>query len=377
MAARAQDNFSWPRKILMTTDAVGGIWQYSLDLISELAKHGTEVLLATLGPRPSARQCEQATTISRMILRESDFALEWMSNPWHDVNCSGEWLRELQKHFQADVIHLNSFSLAALAWDAPTLVVAHSCVYSWWRAVHDCAPSELWCEYKARVSRGLHACAAVVAPSSYMANALAAEYGTPLDKISVIHNFTNAQSRCTEKQPFILAAGRLWDPAKNLALLSAIAPSLAWEVRVAGSGRGPENSQSVACSGVLQLGPLPHSQLLREMSHASIFLHPTFYEPFGLCVLEAAKAGCCLVLSDISSLRELWHDAALFVDPQKPEEWIFEIDKIIRDSVQREALAAAAELRAKDYDTNDSVQKYMSLYRCLYDQRQQRQGAAA
>ena len=39
------------------------------------------------------------------------------------------------------------------------------------------------------------------------------------------------------------------------------------------------------------------------------------YEPFGLAVLEAAQAGCALVLSDIPTFRELWDGAAMFVPP--------------------------------------------------------------
>ena len=64
--------------------------------------------------------------------------------------------------------------------------------------------------------------------------------------------------------------------------------------------------------GPKYLGPLSHSQTLRQLDAASIFLHPAFYEPCGLSVLEAARCRCCLVLSDIPSLRELWEGAAIF-----------------------------------------------------------------
>ena len=44
-----------------------------------------------------------------------------------------------------------------------------------------------------------------------------------------------------------------------------------------------------------------------------IFVSVSRYEPFGLAVLEAAHAGCALVLSDIPTFRELWQGAASFV----------------------------------------------------------------
>ena len=43
-------------RILMTTDAVGGVWSYSTALATALAKRGHEVLLVTLGPPPQRDQ---------------------------------------------------------------------------------------------------------------------------------------------------------------------------------------------------------------------------------------------------------------------------------------------------------------------------------
>src|SRR5579884_2790089 len=131
----------------MTTDAVGGVWRYSLDLAAGLTQHGAEVLLATLGPAPSEEQIKQAAVLSGVTLRTGDFALEWMPNRWKDVDASGEWLLDLQESYRADVVHLNGYCHANLQWQAPVVVTAHSCVYSWWRAVHGTHPRSEWGEY--------------------------------------------------------------------------------------------------------------------------------------------------------------------------------------------------------------------------------------
>jgi hypothetical protein len=39
-------------KVLMTADAVGGVWTYALELSGALARHDIEVVLATMGPLP-------------------------------------------------------------------------------------------------------------------------------------------------------------------------------------------------------------------------------------------------------------------------------------------------------------------------------------
>ena len=52
-----------PLRLLMTADAVGGVWTYALDLAGALAAHGVETTLAVLGPAPSAQALSQALAI--------------------------------------------------------------------------------------------------------------------------------------------------------------------------------------------------------------------------------------------------------------------------------------------------------------------------
>ena len=365
-------------RVLMTTDAVGGVWQYSLDLISQLSARPFEFLLAVLGPRPREEQRRIAKSIPGLILAEGGFALEWMPGAWAGVDASGKWLLDLQDFFHADVIHLNGFSHAVLPWGKPTAVVAHSCVRSWWRAVYGCETGPEWDEYGRRVSKGLAACTRVVAPSRCMAECIRTEYEVAHAKISVIHNFVQSEPSCpTAKAPFILAAGRTWDSAKNLELLNRIAPQLDWEVCIAGSTRGPDSS-STAFENVTALGALPRLELLDSMGSAAIFAHPALYEPFGLSVLEAAQAGCCLVLSDIPSLRELWSDAAVFLDPRNPDTWISELNRLARDKERREQFSARAQANAMRYSAQSTVDRYAALYRSLINGEEgDRKGVAA
>jgi glycogen(starch) synthase len=346
-------------RALMTTDAVGGVWQYSLDLAAGLAQRGADVLLATLGPRPSAAQKRYALRIPRLVLAESDFALEWAAEPWADVDAAGEWLLRLQSNFGADVIHLNGYAHAALAWRKPVVVVAHSCVYSWWGSVYGTSPGNEWNEYYCLVRAGLSTAHAIVAPSVFMADELHRIYGVTSEKVQVIHNFSRARGLSeNSKQPFVLAAGRFWDPAKNIGLLDRIAPELEWEVRVAGNEPGCANS-------VKPLGVLLHSKLIAQMRRASIFAHPALYEPFGLAILEAALSRCCLVIADIPSLRELWGGSAILIDPRDPDRWIFELNTLARDPAKVQEFGRKARARAKNFRFASALGKYWKLYRSL------------
>lgn len=341
-------------KILMTTDAVGGVWQYSIDLVEGFSRLGASVLLATLGPRPSRAQRHQAEAIPGVVLAESDYPLEWMENPWSGVDEAGNWLLQLQRGYNADLIHLNGYSHAALAWNKPAVAVAHSCVFSWWRAVHGAAPGPEWTEYKTRITRGLNAASAIVAPTIAMAESLATEYGISARRVQVITNFSAVPRRAPDrKQPLIVAAGRIWDEAKNLRVLSSLAPQLCWELRIAD-------------------GTLTHADVLKDIRQASIFAHPSLYEPFGLSVLEAARSHCCLVLSDIPTLRELWDDAALFVDPRDQREWVQQLNRLAEDEEERSRLARLAFAKSERYDAGQTIQQYWNLYESLIKNTQRR-----
>ncbi|MCL4401427.1 MAG: glycosyltransferase family 4 protein, partial [Acidobacteria bacterium] len=294
-------------RVLMTADGMGGVWTYALELARGLAEQGIEVGLATMGPHLSAYRRAEAGVVRNLRVFESSYLLEWMDDPWCDLETAGQWLLDLERQWQPDVVHLNGYVHGKLRWRAPQLVVGHSCVLSWWRAVNrEEAPAE-WRRYRNEVKRGIQAAVMVVAPSRAMLEELERYYG-PLPPHCVIPNGRDpALFRTGNKQPFILSAGRLWDEAKNIAALDAISPRLIWPVYVAGDETHP-NGRTVTESNLRLLGNLPADLLSVLMASASIYALPARYEPFGLSALEAALAGCALVLGDIPSLREVWGD---------------------------------------------------------------------
>jgi glycosyltransferase involved in cell wall biosynthesis len=163
------------------------------------------------------------------------------------------------------------------------------------------------------------------------------------------------------KEPFVLAAGRLWDEAKNLAALDRVAPRLDWPVLVAGdapaAGREPRHARL--------LGRLPGEALAGRLARAAVFAGPAKYEPFGLAPLEAALAGCALVLGDIPSLREVWGEAALFVDPFDDGALAAALQRVTRDDELRGRLAASAGERAARYTPGRMADGYLELYERL------------
>ena len=349
-------------RVLLTADTVGGVWTYAVELARALAARGIEVALASMGALPGAHQRQELAGLARVQLFASGYKLEWMQDCWPEVDAAGQWLLALEHEFAPDLVHLNQFDFGALPFRAPTLLVAHSCVLSWWRAVHGTAAPAEWCAYRTRVAQGLAGAALVAAPTRAMLATLADNYGFATGRGLVLPNAADpGRFAPAPKKPFVLAAGRFWDAAKNLAALDRVAAGLPWLVQVAGAAQHPEGG-AVRPEHVHCLGELPRAQLARALSEAAIYALPARYEPFGLSVLEAALSGCALVLGDIVSLRETWGEAALYVHPDDPEALRSALLRLMREPSQRAQLAAAARARAGHFSPARQCQAYLQAY---------------
>lgn len=346
-------------RLLMTADTAGGVWVYALSLCDALASLDVEVCLVALGA-PSEEQCEAAQRLDNVELVIRPCRLEWMPDPWRDLDALEDDLVRLADGAGCDLVHLNHLVHGHVNWGRPVVCAVHSCVLSWFEAVRGHPAPAQWDTYRSRVARSLRAADHVVAPSEWMLQRAGQLYG-PLSRRSVIANGTNAPAGDPDSERHgVLAAGRVWDDAKNLAPLEALAQSLSVPVEIFGPRRVPDADSTET---VTDHGEAPQQALWSRMRGASLFISPAFYEPFGLGVLEAARAGCALVLGDIPTLRETWQGAAVFVDPRRPEDWDWAIEHLLADPAERVRLARAAQERAAGYTLERMAQCYLALYR--------------
>jgi glycosyltransferase involved in cell wall biosynthesis len=353
-------------RVIMTADAVGGVWVFATTLARELCARGVEVTLVTLGPPPREHEIWELDGVGGLRLKITDLELEWMEPAALDLPRAGQTLTALDREVAPDIVHLNGYREACISWSAPVLVTAHSCVHSWWQACRGCAPDENnWDIYAERVKLGVEAADVWVAPTDAFRGSFTGLYCTTAPG-RVINNGIAPLHGHASKEPFILAAGRLWDEAKNFGLLMGIAGDLDWRVRIAGAAHFPGATPSrEQRAGAEIMGPLHRSHLLEQMDRAAVFAACPLYEPFGLTVLEAAASGCALVLSDIPTLRELWDGAALFADPRAPEGFRNALQQVCRNHSLRESLQRAASHRSRRYSLSDMTDRYCDLYREL------------
>jgi glycosyltransferase involved in cell wall biosynthesis len=255
-------------------------------------------------------------------------------------------------------VHLNGYAHGALPWRAPVIVVGHSCVSSWSEAVGVPIDRPRLDRYRGAVTAGIQAASRVIAPTAAMLHALRHHYG-PLPSPDVIHNGVDSRRfHAGAKEPFVLTGGRLWDPAKNIDAVAAVARLLSWPVVAAG-----EADATGVPSALQHAGRLTRKELAKWMARASIFTLPARYEPFGLLPLEAALSGCALVLGDIPSLREVWGDAAVFVDPDDRDHLKRALERLIGDERLRRRYAERARGRALAYSSEQMATGYLRAHR--------------
>jgi glycosyltransferase involved in cell wall biosynthesis len=349
----------------MTADAVGGVWQYALDAAEGLRSSDVETILAVLGPSPSEDQMAKARAAGVAVI-DTGLALDWTADHPAEVEAAGRAIAHMASDLQPDIVHLNSPALAAHAeFSCPTVAVCHSCVATWWESVRGGALPEEFVWRTELVRRAYRATGKLLAPTAAFAEATARAYDLS-EPPTVVRNGrrTVLKEEPTSNKLFAFTAGRLWDEGKNFAAIDRAASRLSLPLLAAGPLEGP-NGAHVMAHHVIALGRLSDDGIAERLKARPIFVSAAKYEPFGLAVLEAAQAGCALVLSGIPTLRELWDGAALFVDPDDDRALAQSIEHLAADEDLRRRMGEAAEKRASAYSLEAMSAGILAAYRSL------------
>lgn len=356
-------------RLLLTTDVAGGVWTYTEELAVGLSGRGHEVHLVSFGGAPRAEHRAWLAGRPEVSFTALDFPLEWMPEPEPGLSESGAELLRLAESVRPDVVHLNQFFPGVLEFGVPKVVVAHSDVVSWWRAIHrEPPPDDAWFHrYRAWVRDGLEGADLRVAPTAWMAEQVIEGY--ECRPVRVIHNGRTAaaaEAEAADRDPIVLTIGRLWDAGKGARDLAAAAPAVRSFATVAAAGpvRHPAGGEDfpVNAPGIEWRGVLPQGELAELLGRAAIYVGTSRYEPFGLAPLEAALAGCALVLTDIPTFRELWDGAALFYPPGDVPALVDHL-QAVQDRDRLRLLAEAARARAHE---RFSAERMTSAYEELY-----------
>lgn len=362
-------------RILVTADTIGGVWTYAQELVAGLLRRGIEVTLVSFGEMPELSQMRWTEGLRGLDFRPTPFRLEWMQDAASDIEDSSEYLLNIIRETEPDLLHFSQYCYGSLSVDMPKIITAHSDVVSWWQVVHgEDPPASDWTRwYRDTVTNGLHRADAVIAPSRWMLSQVEENYGAPSNP-AVIYNGRSPQhfNAHAEKQDRVVSIGRLWDEAKQVSLLAEC--GLTCPVIIAGSRESPEQFRSnfggIFRHSVELRDKLTCTQVRSLLADASIYAATSRYEPFGLAPLEAALSRCALVANDIPSFRELWGPTALYFPTNDADGLRIAVEELRRDPLLRRHYSELAYQRARRLFSADAmVDEHLTLYRSLVPER--------
>ncbi|MBI2448228.1 glycosyltransferase family 4 protein [Candidatus Microgenomates bacterium] len=207
-------------------------------------------------------------------------------------------------------------------------------------------------------------------------------YGLPEEKIKVIYpavslvsNTHNDLSSIAKKynlrKPYILFVGTI-EPRKNInTLIDAYAMINGnllekYDLIVAG-GKGWQYQKvfdavkKIKKGNVIFTGYADKKDLSSLYANASLFVFPSFYEGFGLPVLDAMSYGVPTICSGNSSLPEVGGDAVIYCDPYDTKKLSTQISDLLNDKKRQNQLKTLGRTRAKQFSWEKSASALIDI----------------
>lgn len=215
----------------------------------------------------------------------------------------------------------------------------------------------------------------IITVSAAVAAELAAAYPETRDRIVAVPNGVrqpDVTPVARHHEPTVLMVGTV-EPRKNhRAALDAmwIVRQRVHDARLVIVGRAGWRSDDIAAAisageaegWVRWLRAADDEALARAYSEAAVFLYPSWYEGFGLPVLEAMAHGLPVLTGDTAALREAGGDAALYVDPGNPDAIAERLIFLLESAAERERLARLGLAQARRYSWSRTAERTRRVY---------------
>jgi glycosyltransferase involved in cell wall biosynthesis len=292
---------------------------------------------------------------------------------------------------QVDIYHGPDFVLPPISSKVRKVVTVHDLAF----IEHpEYAVPQLAAHLHKVVPEAVAAADVVAAVSQATSQTLIEHFKTPPEKIAIIPNgirpyfrritdpilLSATRHKFGLKHPLVLGVGTL-EPRKNhLGLIRAFhkAQSAAGNkhrpalLALAG-GQGwlyDETQQLIAKlkleNKVRFLGHVTELELITLYSMADVFVFPSFFEGFGVPLIEAMACGAPVITSNTSSLPEVAGGAAMLIDPHNSGQIAQVILQVLESKERQDELRKKGYARAQNFTWPKSANKMLSIYEKLY-----------
>ncbi len=116
---------------------------------------------------------------------------------------------------------------------------------------------------------------------------------------------------------------------------------------------------------IIFTGYVSDEELVHIYSSAKVFVYPSFYEGFGLPVLEAMACECPAITANISSMKEIAENAAILINPNSVKDIKNAVEKILSNTTLRNELIKKGLKRAKEFTWKNTAKKSLECYEFL------------
>ncbi|HET9017478.1 MAG TPA: glycosyltransferase family 1 protein [Thermomicrobiaceae bacterium] len=354
---------------------VSGVGRYTRSLVAALDRaRPPDVDLALW----SARVRPIRTQVLPRTVREVPIPERWLTVGWQRLRLP---LPVEVLAGRADVVHAPDF--VAPPHRAPAVVTIHDLSYL---VTPQFAYPNLRRYLATAVPRGLRGSTGIVAVSRATAEDLTRFYDVDPARVTVIPEGVDPAFRAPAdevvvtvldtlgiRRPYFLIVGTI-EPRKNhLGVLTAfeqLARAHA-DVSLVIVGRPGWMSSEIMAAidsaasrlSVHHLGGIDDEQLAALYAGSVALVYPSWYEGFGLPVVEAMACGTAVITSDRGSLAEVAGDDAVTVDPSSPESIAAAMESVLDDSAFRQGLIARGIERAATFNWDAAAAAHIDLYR--------------
>lgn len=345
-----------------TKPKLTGTEYYSIEIIKHIAlidKRNRYLLYAQSDP--SARLGKLPDNFKTKIMPFPKF--------WSQIRLSWEMLTH-----RPDVLFVPSHTVP-LIHPKHTVVTLHDLGFKHFPELY--SPQEL-AYHNWTMNFSANAASQIIAPSEYTRQDLIKTYDLDPAKIHVIwHGFDEEVFQPNHKikrQPYILFIGRL-EEKKNICgmirayallrkerrithqLVLAGSPGFGYEAIKAEIAKLPLDVQK----DIIELGYIDQAEYVRRLQEADIFLFTTFFEGFGMPIVEAFACATPVVTSNVSSMPEIAGDAAMIVNPRKPLEIAAALSRLINNPGLKKSLSVKGRIRSKLFSWEKAAQETLDV----------------
>jgi len=238
------------------------------------------------------------------------------------------------------------------------------------------------------VKRTVQKAARVLTPSEFSRRAILKHYALDERQVVVVPNAVSSRFRPVEREaaqatirkkfdlptPFILTVGDLQPRKNHLGLLVAFEdmlrahPQLSHHLVFVGQETWYSKelhravSQSSVADRVHFTGFVDDADMLYFYGACDLFVFPSFYEGFGLPILEAMASGRAVVCSNTSAMPEVANAAGILFDPHSNTEMVRAMSDVLLDSELRTRLERLGTARAGSFSWEKAAAKTLNVY---------------